>query len=316
MEIDIDLQLIRQHSVDLLNDIKAIFDKWGIVFWLDQGTLLGAFREKDFLALDDDIDLGVWKTDLDRNNQIWNDFRKAGFVVFFLKQIQTVRIERKKRVIGWRSVDIQCYDRIGNKAVKYFQKPKRLGLRKCLDNIIRAIDTICETKSGPDLRYKNIKMYIGDITQSSILINVPTPCSEVSALRKSVIQIVSYISPSRILCYFKHIVSQLKLYLCSEVIYLETPIHFFRGLKEIEFLGIRLRTPALARKYLRFKYGDDWETPRGGWIYYEHDGAIKATVQKQKDAEKGSFMLRQAHHKQKLVNDCEPSSIHHERGEG
>ncbi len=43
-----------------LEDLKIALDKNNIIFFLISGTLLGCIREKDFLANDKDIDVGVW----------------------------------------------------------------------------------------------------------------------------------------------------------------------------------------------------------------------------------------------------------------
>jgi len=42
-----------------LKAIKKILDKLKIPFFLNYGTLLGAYRDKDFIANDRDIDIGI-----------------------------------------------------------------------------------------------------------------------------------------------------------------------------------------------------------------------------------------------------------------
>jgi hypothetical protein len=42
-----------------LEDIKAVFDKYGVKFYLVYGALLGHYRDGNFLPDDDDIDLAV-----------------------------------------------------------------------------------------------------------------------------------------------------------------------------------------------------------------------------------------------------------------
>lgn len=42
-----------------LEEIKEILDRLGVPFFLEYGTLLGAYRDGDFLDGDEDIDIGV-----------------------------------------------------------------------------------------------------------------------------------------------------------------------------------------------------------------------------------------------------------------
>ena len=45
----------------MLADTNSVLQKLGIVYWLDCGTLLGAIRDNQLIAWDNDIDLGCWK---------------------------------------------------------------------------------------------------------------------------------------------------------------------------------------------------------------------------------------------------------------
>jgi hypothetical protein len=55
-----------------------------IPFWLSEGTALGATREGDFIAHDDDVDIGIWAHDLKRfNKEALPRLRKAGFTLDF-----------------------------------------------------------------------------------------------------------------------------------------------------------------------------------------------------------------------------------------
>ncbi|MFO0955382.1 MAG: LicD family protein [Candidatus Saccharibacteria bacterium] len=49
----------------LLRDIASVLEKYQCTYWLSDGTLLGAIRENDFIAHDNDVDLGVWAADFD-----------------------------------------------------------------------------------------------------------------------------------------------------------------------------------------------------------------------------------------------------------
>lgn len=49
----------RKVQLRLLDALKEICDKHGLVYWIDFGTLLGAVRHKAFIPWDDDIDVSM-----------------------------------------------------------------------------------------------------------------------------------------------------------------------------------------------------------------------------------------------------------------
>jgi phosphorylcholine metabolism protein LicD len=52
---------LKEQATQNLKDFKEILDELEITFWLDGGTLLGAYRDKDFCLNDeDDTDLCTW----------------------------------------------------------------------------------------------------------------------------------------------------------------------------------------------------------------------------------------------------------------
>ena len=56
----------KKNAPTILFDIKTILDREGINFWLEFGTLLGAFRENDFIKHDNDIDIAVFYSDREK----------------------------------------------------------------------------------------------------------------------------------------------------------------------------------------------------------------------------------------------------------
>jgi len=71
---------IKEAAIENLKDIKKILDKFGITWWLDGGTALGAYRDKDFCEGDeDDIDICTWDNYLGLKDIIIAEAKVMGF---------------------------------------------------------------------------------------------------------------------------------------------------------------------------------------------------------------------------------------------
>ena len=62
-----------------LIDTRNLLEGAGIPMFLHWGTLLGAVREKDFIAHDNDIDVGFYFADIDRFLSLKSEFEARGF---------------------------------------------------------------------------------------------------------------------------------------------------------------------------------------------------------------------------------------------
>jgi len=78
--------IFRKYGLEALLKLKEALDSEGIIYWLEFGTLLGAYREKDFIAHDLDIDIGLF---------IENDHRKIekALVKYGFKKQQQIEID-------------------------------------------------------------------------------------------------------------------------------------------------------------------------------------------------------------------------------
>ena len=80
-------------------EIKNVLDGLGIKFWLNDGTLLGAIREKGFIPWDKDIDLRISAED--QSPRICEEFIKAGFVcrpTIIYHDLISTYVVRKRRI--------------------------------------------------------------------------------------------------------------------------------------------------------------------------------------------------------------------------
>ena len=71
----------REKATQDLNEIKEVYDKLGIKFFLVYGTLLGAVREKNVIVTDHDNDIGLFGEDIYRGEEIYFALKEAGFLV-------------------------------------------------------------------------------------------------------------------------------------------------------------------------------------------------------------------------------------------
>lgn len=63
-----------------LNDVMAVFEKFGVRAFLAYGAVLGAVREKDFIKWDDDIDIDIVdEVDFETRKKIGHTLANLGF---------------------------------------------------------------------------------------------------------------------------------------------------------------------------------------------------------------------------------------------
>lgn len=63
----------------MLFDIDKLFLEYGITYWMEGGTLLGAVRHKDVIPWDDDGDLSILKSDEQKLHTLVPKLRKKGY---------------------------------------------------------------------------------------------------------------------------------------------------------------------------------------------------------------------------------------------
>lgn len=72
----------KENAAFMLRTIKNVFEEHDIVFMLSYGTLLGAIREHDFIAHDEDVDTMIWGRDLQKALEIVPELEKYGVQLY------------------------------------------------------------------------------------------------------------------------------------------------------------------------------------------------------------------------------------------
>jgi len=94
--------LNKLEAVKVLKEVKICLDGAGVEYWLDQGSLLGAIRDKDFIPWDTDIDIGAMYSGFNKIVQKISEFQRRGFLV----RISDFKIHLRKNDV---SVNIVLY---------------------------------------------------------------------------------------------------------------------------------------------------------------------------------------------------------------
>jgi hypothetical protein len=66
-------------AITNLLDISKILKMYNIKYWLQDGTLLGCYRDGNFISHDDDTDIGLFFSDVKNKKNIFNMLFNLGF---------------------------------------------------------------------------------------------------------------------------------------------------------------------------------------------------------------------------------------------
>lgn len=237
-------------AVEDLREIKYIFDKKGVEFWLEHGTLLGAVREGKIIEWDSDIDLGTWSDYIEQIVAAFPEFKKRGFSVVLTRKKGTGTLIVKR--LGCQ-VAVDLYGRKGGYAwiiphiihptdEKYgsVYRTKIKGIEKLLRWLLNVFSPVTFTNpEGKFIRKTEVFMSL-----------VPLD------LRQLLAGVVWFVSDRR-----------------GCVIPWVVPKYFFEQLSTIQFYGMEFNIPSNVERYLEYRYGDDWRTPRKKWAFKD-DGAM------------------------------------------
>lgn len=73
------IEEIRLHFLSILEEIDRVCRKYDIEYFLAYGTLIGAVRHKGFIPWDDDVDIGMRRTEYEKFVKAWDNENHGDF---------------------------------------------------------------------------------------------------------------------------------------------------------------------------------------------------------------------------------------------
>ena len=229
-----------------LQEVKAVFDKFDIRYWLDLGTLLGAVRDGKIIPWDDDIDFGVMDSSWEKIVSILPEFRKRGFFV---------ECESSESPVNYRYISLY---RLGCFVGVYpfsFKNDYAVRLDIIQPFFTRILTVIYHFLSFNDAHSTSKNRFLLNLFKR-FLILFP------SKLRKPLSK------PVWIL------LRALKEKGCTYLPVI-VPKQYFEKLITIKFYEDIFSIPSNVEEYLEFRYGKDWKVPKKEWEWWNDDGAAK-----------------------------------------
>ncbi len=221
-----------------LKHVKMVLDEEGVDFWLDCGTLLGAVRDGKIIPWDNDIDLGAWRKDFDRIDQAIQRLQNEIYTVHHPEEV--------KIICGYSQVNITLYRLKDDEATRSFVVEDNY-----FSGFVFSISKLLEDE------------------KNAISVSENIPISFTNALGTIFSKI-----PSKIRSELAFVLKNLHE-MCSSKVIVSVPSKYFTDLSKIEFYGMEFSAPSPIEEYLKFRYGDDWRTPKKDYVYYEDDQSIK-----------------------------------------
>lgn len=156
----------RREAIAVLGHFSEAMISNGLVFWLDYGTLLGYYREHDFIAHDYDLDTGAWLKDHERIKDV---LEKAGFELvryYYLKNEDGLE-ECYKHKDYQTTIDVLYFMEANDQSYCYsFEPLVAMNKKKYLNKLQPSRARLWSfAKITPILTYfKGINVYVPDDT--------------------------------------------------------------------------------------------------------------------------------------------------------
>lgn len=220
--------------------ITELLNRCNVRFWIDQGTLLGAFRDGALLPWDHDIDLAIWEEEFPKITANTALFKSHGYAVQVFDKESSVQFKKAHL----KEIDCVRYRRSEDSAVRTWQiREHRLPYgQSVLSGLASTRMSLARRRHGAG---------VGSYLWYTIARKCVSLCIELTGL----------------------------LATRNRTVIANTPRHFFATFRRMTFLGTQVLAPEHCEAYLQFKYGPGWHIPQERWEYWTQDGAVAAKTQ-------------------------------------
>ena len=112
--------LLKQYGNYMLDALFEVSNKYGIQIWLEFGTLLGAYREHDFITHDFDLDVGMYKDDYSMHFE--NDLYKKGFLkirTFYLESVNSSEETITEVTFDYKGLQLDIFFNINDSGSRF-----------------------------------------------------------------------------------------------------------------------------------------------------------------------------------------------------
>ena len=228
-------------DLKIIHQVLELLDELSVKYWIDQGSLLGFYRDGKLMEWDKDFDLGViYESQYQMSTICEHLSKKFSYCHYdrFYKAIKNFFNVNKEE--QW-AIDISFHYKIDGHYVKHW----------------------------PDYHAMSyLKRWAYEVFHKYLSNPVVMPLSR-NLVKKSIVKFLQFFFTKIPLTTQENL--HVKFIPC---ITLMTPVDYFENTKKFSIDNYTYIVSKNVEQYLHFKYGENWKTPNSTWDYLCDDGAI------------------------------------------
>lgn len=228
-------------------EVVEVAELNGVVCWLNYGALLGMIRENRLLPWNNDAELCcLYTPGLPKKFKLIVDhLNKIGYSAYFYSSIGALAVKTHNTV-----VNVNCIWIENKSAVRPHETASEKGYAPSISRIFYWIGTFFVAYPSGFVRYKGEK-FSGKLVLKSTLITLFRILP--IFLRKKLFLLMIIISQ----------------YLGGDYKKTVMPSKYFKEFEKIKFYDGQVYVPKSPHNLLRYIYGEDWQTPKENWSFYD-----------------------------------------------